>query len=126
MKKVLLSFLILAITSSIFILSCGKGGGDDPYGNNNNNNNNGGTTSGNSISIDNMAFTSNSLSVKAGTTVKWTNNDNTAHTVTADDASFDSGSIAVGATYSYTFSYAGTIKYHCSIHSGMKGTVVVN
>jgi len=48
-----------------------------------------------------------------------------AHTVTADDNSFDSGNIGAGGSYSRTFSVAGTFNYHCTIHAGMNGKVVV-
>ena len=72
-----------------------------------------------------MSFSPTSLTVTAGTTVTWKNNDNTTHTATADDGSFDSGNIAPGASFSHTFSAAGTIAYHCSIHTTMKAKVVV-
>jgi plastocyanin len=72
-----------------------------------------------------MAFSPSSITTTVGTTVTWTNNDNMDHTVTADDNSFDSGSIAVGGTYSRTFSSAGNFGYHCSIHPGMRGSVAV-
>jgi plastocyanin len=58
-------------------------------------------------------------------TVTWTNDDIVAHTVTSDTGVFDSGNIAAGATWSYTFATAGTYNYHCSYHSWMTGTVVV-
>ena len=78
-----------------------------------------------SVSIKNMAFSPGSLSVKAGATVTWTNSDTTIHTVTADDGSFNSGNIAVGATYSKVFSSAGAFSYHCALHPEMTGKVVV-
>ena len=78
-----------------------------------------------SVSIKNMAFNPASLSVTAGSTVTWTNSDTTIHTVTADDGSFNSGNIAIGATYSRVFSTAGTFSYHCTIHPEMTGKVAV-
>ena len=78
-----------------------------------------------SVSIKNMAFNPGSVSVTTGATVTWTNSDTTIHTVTADDGSFNSGNIAVGATYSRAFSSAGTFSYHCTIHPEMTGKVVV-
>jgi plastocyanin len=77
------------------------------------------------VTISNFAFTPATLTVKVGTTVVWTNKDSTAHTVTADDGTFNSGNVAPGATYSYTFAKAGTVVYHCAIHTYMKGTVIV-
>ena len=79
----------------------------------------------NAVSIAGMAFSPASVTTTVGTTVTWTNNDNMVHTVTADDNSFDSGSIAVGGTFFRTFSSAGSFAYHCNIHPSMKGTVVV-
>jgi plastocyanin len=77
------------------------------------------------VSIKNMAFNPASLSVTAGATVTWTNSDTTIHTVTADDGSFNSGNIAIGATYSRVFNTAGTFSYHCTIHPEMTGKVMV-
>jgi plastocyanin len=79
----------------------------------------------NAVSIAGMAFSPASITTTAGTTITWTNNDNMVHTVTADDNSFDSGSIAVGGTFSRTFPSAVSFGYHCSIHPAMKGTVIV-
>jgi plastocyanin len=80
---------------------------------------------GDAVTIQNFAFGPASLSVAAGSTVTWTNSDSTGHTVTADDASFDSTTIARGSTFSQTFDTAGTFAYHCSIHPNMTGTIEV-
>jgi plastocyanin len=81
--------------------------------------------SGQKVTISGFSFQPSSLTVKAGETVSWTNNDPTAHTVTADDGSFDSGQVAPGATFSHTFTQAGPSSYHCNIHPSMKATIVV-
>ena len=78
------------------------------------------------MTIQNFAFNPASVTASVGSTVTWTNQDTTAHTVTADDGSFDSKNITNGQTFSQTFSKAGTFTYHCSIHSQMKATVVVS
>lgn len=80
---------------------------------------------GTEVSIANFAFSPDTLTVKVGTTVKWTNNDSTAHTVTADDKSFDSGNLDPGKSFSFTFKQAGTFSYHCAIHPNMKAKIVV-
>lgn len=80
---------------------------------------------GNQVSIDNFAFAPATLTVKAGTTVTWTNRDEEPHTVAASDGSFHSPGMGTGATYSHTFPTAGTFAYVCSIHPMMHGTVVV-
>jgi plastocyanin len=66
----------------------------------------------------------NAISVAVGQAVTWTNGGAVAHTVTADDGmSFDSGTLAPGATFTFTPSAAGT--YHCTFHPWMKGTLTV-
>jgi plastocyanin len=80
----------------------------------------------NAVSMSGMAFGPASISVTAGTTVTWTNNDAMSHTVTSNDGtSFDSGTIAAGSKFSFKFMTAGTYAYHCSFHAGMTGTIVV-
>lgn len=81
--------------------------------------------SGTAASIIDYAFSPASITVKAGSAVTWTNTGSAPHTVTADDGSFDSGSLANSATFAHTFAKAGTFTFHCAIHSSMKGTVVV-
>ena len=61
----------------------------------------------------------------ANGTITWHNKDTMSHTVTADDGSFDSESIAPGAMWSYKFTKPGTFKYHCAPHPWMTGTVIV-
>ena len=80
---------------------------------------------GDAVTIQNFAFGPASLSVAAGTTVTWTNSDTAPHTATADDGSFDSSSIAPGASFSQAFDTAGTFAYHCSIHPNMTATIEV-
>jgi hypothetical protein len=68
--------------------------------------------------------------VLAGTTVTWTNNQTspaTAHTVTADDGSFDSGTLNPTQMFSLTFNTLGHFTYHCNFHQslGMVGAIDV-
>ena len=75
--------------------------------------------------LGNRAFVPDELDVAAGTTVTWTNTDVEAHTSTSDASGWNSGVIAPGRDFSFAFSTAGTFTYHCAIHPGMIGTVVV-
>ena len=77
------------------------------------------------VSIYNMAFAASGTTVTKGTTVTWTNNDNMTHTVTADDNSFTSGYLNKGDIFSHRFDSTGTFNYHCSVHTGMTGSVTV-
>lgn len=66
------------------------------------------------------------LTVKVGTTVQWTNQDDVPHTVTAEGGKFKSNFLNKGQTYSFTFGEAGSLKYFCEVHSDtMRATVVV-
>ncbi len=76
------------------------------------------------VSIKNFSF-GQPLTVPVGTTVTWKNEDSMTHTVTATDNSFDSGDLEQGATFSFTFTKAGTYSYVCQLHPNMKGTVTV-
>lgn len=58
-------------------------------------------------------------------TVQWKNDDNSPHTVTALDKSFDSGNMNAGDIFTYTFTTLGVYQYGCSYHPWMKGTVIV-
>jgi len=78
-----------------------------------------------SSNLTTTAYSPNPVSVSVGGTVTWMNNDNTAHTSTANGGAFDSGTIAPGASFSRTFPAAGSFPYHCTLHPGMVGTVNV-
>jgi plastocyanin len=115
---IVLFAVVLALSAAI---SCSKD--DGGYGNDMGGNNNGGT---NTVKIQNYAFSPSTITVKAGTTLKWTNYDAVAHTVTSDDGLFDSGLIDQNASFSQTFDSTGTFDYHCTPHPTMKASVVVN
>jgi len=77
------------------------------------------------VTIDGFGFKPPSLTVKQGDTVEWSNTDPVPHTATANDASFDSGSIAAGASYRFTAKKKGHFDYICTFHPTMKGQLVV-
>lgn len=77
------------------------------------------------VVMDNLSFAPTTVTVDVGDTVTWQNNDNVSHTATADDGSFDTGTISTGQSDAVTFDTAGTFPYHCAIHPAMTATVVV-
>ncbi|HSX17466.1 MAG TPA: cupredoxin domain-containing protein [Patescibacteria group bacterium] len=78
------------------------------------------------VEIKDFAFSPGTITVKKGTTVTWTNNDSTPHTVTADSGTGpDSGSLSKGQTYTFKYDTVGTFSYHCSFHSNMTAKVIV-
>lgn len=77
------------------------------------------------VHIKNFAYVPPKVTVSAGTTVRFVNDDSEAHTVTANDKSFDSGGLDSNDVWSHRFAAAGTFPYFCAIHPYMHGTVVV-
>ena len=72
-----------------------------------------------------MTFNPKRLEIAPGTIVRWTNNDQLVHSVTADDGSWDSGPIEPGKTWTHTFTQPGEYAFHCTPHPFMKAVVVV-
>ncbi len=82
------------------------------------------------VKLVDTTFEPAQLTVKVGTTVVWMNTSTMNHTVTADDGSFGSDTLASGAQFQFTFTKAGTFRYYCKFHGGpggkgMSGTITV-
>jgi plastocyanin len=78
------------------------------------------------VTISDFKFTPNPLTVQGGARVNVTNDDSTAHTVTADDGhSFDTGTLGQGSSKAISVAKPGTYPYHCSIHAFMHGKLIV-
>ena len=104
----------------------GTGGGDLPSGN--------GSVA---VSIQDYSFSPSAVTIKLGTTVRWTNIGATAHTATSDGGAFNSGQLgspsgggyggtsAPGDSYQTTLATTGTFGYHCANHTYMTGTITV-
>lgn len=76
------------------------------------------------VTIDNFTFRPAQLTVKAGTTVTWTNHDDIPHTVVAA-GTFRSKVLDSDDSYSFTFATPGDYSYFCSLHPHMTGTIKV-
>jgi len=120
-------FIILIIAAAV-AAACGS-----TYSNNTNTPSGTPIASGpNSVLVPNGAylgpgngFTPSTLTVPVGTTVTWGNNDVTTHTVTSDTGVFNSNNLNAGNMFQFKFDNPGQYKYHCTIHSFMNGTIVV-
>src|SRR5438067_123004 len=122
MKKKMIYWVLILLSGALLLNSCGS----KSYNNSTNPTSKGTTpVAAASVTIQNFAYSPAIVYVLPGGTVTWTNKDATAHTVTDNGGSFDSGNIAVDATYKMTFPTAGTHTYHCSIHSMMPSAKVV-
>jgi amicyanin len=78
------------------------------------------------VSIDNFSFAPKELSVKAGTTVTWTNRDDIPHGIASSNNAFKkSPALDTDESYSFTFTTPGTYQYFCYLHPHMVGSIVV-
>jgi len=77
------------------------------------------------VTIQNFAFSPATVTIKAGTTLTWTNRDQDPHTVSAMSGAFHSPTLNTGQSYQYTFTTPGRFDYLCTIHPFMTATVVV-
>jgi plastocyanin len=77
------------------------------------------------IKIDNFTFTPQRVTVKAGTTITWTNQDDIPHAVASSTKAFRSKTLDTDDKFSFTFKTAGLYEYFCSLHPHMTGTIVV-
>ena len=121
----------LAVAAALVLAACGSPGNANAGGSGATTSTpapGGGSASTNKIAIQNFTFTPSTTTVKAGTTVTWTNNDSTPHDVTSASGPgtsatptslFGSGPLAQGATFSFTFKKPGTYYYECTIHASM-------
>ena len=80
---------------------------------------------GTSVRMAGSRFEPATMTVAAGTTIRWFNDDALPHTVTAADSSWDSGNLAPGGAFERRFDSPGTYAYLCRYHPGMTGTIVV-
>jgi plastocyanin len=77
------------------------------------------------VEIKNDAFAPATLTITAGETVTFTNDDDDAHTVTETEGAFDSKGLDTNGRWRHTFAKPGTYTYFCQLHPFMKGTIVV-
>ncbi|HEX5436281.1 MAG TPA: plastocyanin/azurin family copper-binding protein [Gemmatimonadaceae bacterium] len=134
---------VIAVGAVVAVLGCGGG---TPTGNNDTGTLPPPAPGTVDVSIKDFAFSADSISIKAGTTVRWTNTSNVnAHTSVSDDGTtWNSGSLAspvagntyggssTGGSFSFKFDQPGTFRYHCQFHpptnpayANFRGVVVV-
>jgi len=77
------------------------------------------------VEIEGFAYDPDPVTIEEGGKVIWINRDSAPHTATAEDGSFDTGTLEEGKLKPETFKEPGTYAYVCSIHPQMQGTVEV-
>ena len=113
---------LAALVASLVLAACGGGGddGDDEAQRAE------GSDGGTEVAIENFEFAPERLDVEAGSTVRWTNEDDAIHSVEDDgDLGYASEELSQGDTYEQRFDEPGEYPYHCGVHDYMKATVVV-
>jgi len=78
------------------------------------------------VDVRDSTYLPPTITVPAGTTVRWTNRDEETHTVTSDTGLFGSAGLDLGEEYAHTFAKPGVYPYTCDLHPFMRGTIVVN
>ncbi len=78
------------------------------------------------VDITIFTFVPDSVRILVGETVRWINHDTDMHTSTSDNGVWDSGNLATGEQFSFTFDSTGVYPYHCEIHPSMTGKIVVH
>jgi len=119
MKKVKWIFGLATIVLTAFALTAGTSTilAGSPGGN---------PAGGAAIKIDNFSFGPATITIPAGSTVTWTNNDDVPHVVTSDDNKmFKSKALDTDDHFSFTFTKPGTYNYYCAIHPKMTAKIVV-
>ena len=77
------------------------------------------------IAVQEFKFAPSVLTVRVGTTVRWTNHDEETHTITSATGAFASAGLGHEDGFSQTFPRPGRYEYFCALHPHMKATVVV-
>ena len=77
------------------------------------------------VTMEDLKYKPKELTIKAGDTVTWINNDDREHTVVADDGSFKSGPLRSGKSYQHKFTKAGKYPYHDERFGRMSGVIIV-
>ena len=125
MRRILLS-VCAALALALAVSACGGGSGGGSTSTSSTASSSGAGGGGVQIKMQNIAFAPKATTVKVGEKVTWTNDDSVDHNVTANSgADFKSKDFGNGGTFSFTPDKAGTIKYVCTIHPGMVGTLTV-
>ena len=99
----------VALGMSAIALTAGHAAGDGPA----------------AVHINQFAFAPAVLTVPAGATVTWVNDDEETHTVTSASGAFGSSGLGHEEGFSQTFARPGRYEYFCALHPHMKATVVV-
>ncbi len=83
------------------------------------------TSAATTISIQNMTFNPNQITIKSGTNIQWVNNDNVQHQISSDNGAFQSNTLNPGDSYNFFFAKTGIYGYHDALNPTITGTIIV-
>ena len=83
------------------------------------------TSAATTITIQNMTFNPDKITVRSGTNIQWINNDNTQHQIMSDTGSFQSNILNPGDSYNFFFAKTGIYGYHDALNPTVTGTIIV-
>lgn len=124
-RHVRVIFAACAVVSMLMLAACGSygSGGTGSTGGSGSGSTGGTASKSVTVSLKNFAFNPSDITVAAGGSVTFVNNDSTTHDVVGSN--FDSGRLDPGKSFTQTFATAGTFPIHCSIHPSMTAQVTV-
>ncbi|HET7445530.1 MAG TPA: cupredoxin family copper-binding protein [Solirubrobacterales bacterium] len=117
----------LLVMAALVFVGCGGGGDSDSTRSGSTPDSAAASSSGpEAVTIADFLYKPADLTVPAGTTVEFTNEDSTPHTATSKESgAFETGSIETGKSAKVTLEDPGTYAYYCAFHPFMKGTITV-
>ena len=125
MKRKIAPIALVVLSGFVLICSCTKGYNTSSSSAAMPMSNGGNMTMMVNVTIQNSGFMPDTLRITTGTTVMWSNMDSMMHTITDAEGMLDSGNIAPGMSFQYTFASMGTYNYYTMPNTMMKGGVVI-
>lgn len=120
MKKIIIGIIVMACGVVAFAAPGFINHGESKFSSS--------AAAGKTVTLTNNNFTPKTVTIRKGQSVTWTAKEG-AHTVKADNGSFQSGTLSAGKSFSHTFDAPGTYGYHCTFHGSaghdMAGKVIV-
>jgi plastocyanin len=123
--------VLLLVLGSAFVVACGGDEETSTTGGTTATTGTGSTSGGNGqpeevqVVIEDYTYVPGDVTIQAGGSVTWTNQDSVQHNAGADDGSFEGPLLSRGESFTQVFDTPGTYPYHCTPHPYMKATVTV-
>ncbi|MEL7669526.1 MAG: cupredoxin domain-containing protein [Methanobacterium sp.] len=127
----LIIIIIIIIAAGVYLYYAQSSNRNVQTGMNNSTNQSMGNNSANTtsaattISIQNMTFNPNQITIKSGTNIQWINNDNVQHQISSDNGAFQSNTLNPGDSYNFFFAKTGIYGYHDALNPTITGTIIV-